>query len=65
MGGPFPSFSEEQVQVVTMAVPINLAFPLLPSFAVIINNPVRAESEVIVMVGSDGIVGLIRVSVGN
>jgi len=55
--------SASEPQVTTIIVPINMAFPLLPTTAVIINNPSPpTDGTLVIVTGSDGLVGIVRVS---
>ena len=52
----------DATQVTTVIIPINMAFPLLPTIIVIANNPGASGGSVLVVdSGSLGIVGIIRV----
>ena len=59
---PFICLADDTTQVTTVIIPINMAFPLLPTIAVIANNPGAGGGSVLVIdSGSQGIVGIIRV----
>ncbi len=53
-------------ETATVIVPINLAFPLLPTTVVIVNTPPLSQDHVLVIVSqSDGLVGIARINGGN
>ena len=59
----FIGFAGDTTQVTTVIIPINMAFPLLPTITVIVNNPgANGGSVLVIDSGSQGIVGIIRVS---
>ena len=55
--------SADGTQPTTVVIPINMAFPLLPTQMIIFDNSgTKAEYVVICESGSNGIVGIIRVN---
>jgi hypothetical protein len=59
---PFIGLAGDTTQVTTVIIPINMAFPLLPTITIIANNPGASGGSVLVIdSGSQGIVGIIRV----
>lgn len=51
--------------VTTVIVPINMAFPLLPTMAIINNQPGSSNSLIVVSFGADGVAGALRASARN
>ena len=63
LGGSNIGLAAEAAQVTTVVVPMNLAFPLLPSLVILVSNPgTKTESMGVVESGSDGVAGIIRIS---
>jgi len=61
---PIPAISAESAQIIIVPVPINLAFPLLPTQTIIfVNSGSNTGCIVISESGSSGVVGSIRISI--
>ena len=66
LGSPFYMLAAENAQVTTVVIPINMAFPLLPTVAIIVNSPSQeGVNKPVIESGSAGIAGIIRVSAGD
>jgi hypothetical protein len=60
---PSIGFAAEAAQVTIVIVPINMAFPLLPTMMVIVDNPgTKTDGITVFESGSSGAGGIIRVS---
>ena len=63
---PFFMFAAEESEATVVNTPINLLFPLLPDFTIIIDGfSSTSEATSVIYTGADGIMGLLRVSVSD
>jgi len=62
LAAPSNGFCGGDSQLTSVIVPINMAFPLLPTIAVLDSQPGTCSSLIIISFGIDGIAGAIRVS---
>ena len=66
LGSPYFGYSGEVAPSPGVIVPINMAFPMLPTQTVIITGPdQKGSSAILVVAGTEVVVGIIRASSGD